>query len=108
MIFAMNCTDALNMAIKGVLAGDAKSDDHVITTVLEHNSVSRPLQAMADQGRIQLTRIACDEDGFVDPDAIKRYPSLDHNQAGDVRRLAMIDEERALRVATKKENGILL
>lgn len=74
MVFAMNCTDALNMAIKGVLAG-ADHDDvrpHVITTVLEHNSVSRPLQAMATQGQIDLTRIDCDDAGIVDPEEIRR------------------------------------
>lgn len=68
MIFALNCTDALNMAIKGVLA-DAPGH-HVITTVLEHNSVSRPLQAMADSKQIELTRVNCDDEGFVDPDDI--------------------------------------
>jgi cysteine desulfurase/selenocysteine lyase len=69
MIFAMNGTDALNMAIKGVLSNDG-AIEHVITTVLEHNSVSRPLQAMLAHGQIELTRIACDGDGFVDPQAI--------------------------------------
>jgi selenocysteine lyase/cysteine desulfurase len=74
MIFAMNGTDALNMAIKGVLGdGDAHGQvAHVITTVLEHNSVSRPLQAMADAGTIELMRIDCDEDGFVDPEDVRR------------------------------------
>lgn len=69
MIFAMNCTDALNMAIKGVI-GECEGM-HVVTTVLEHNSVSRPLQAMADSGQIQLTRIECGPDGLIDPDDIK-------------------------------------
>ncbi len=44
MIFTMNGTDALNIAMKGMI----RQGDHVITTTLEHNSVSRPLQAMAD------------------------------------------------------------
>ena len=52
-VFTLNCTDALNMAIKGVL----KQDDHVITTALEHNSISRPLQQMAEDGFITLTRV---------------------------------------------------
>lgn len=69
MVFAMNCTDALNMAIKGVLSNDG-AVEHVITTVLEHNSVSRPLQAMHALGQIELTRLACDADGFVDPQAV--------------------------------------
>ncbi len=75
LIFAMNCTDALNMAIKGVLGSVAASHGdtpHVITTVLEHNSVSRPLQAMADAGVIELTRITCDDAGFIDPDDVRK------------------------------------
>jgi cysteine desulfurase family protein len=67
-VFTLNGTDALNMAMKGVLA----DGDHVVTTDLEHNSVSRPLVALADAGRITLTRVAADGSGTVDPDAIKR------------------------------------
>ena len=67
-VFTLNGTDALNMAMKGVLA----DGDHVITTDLEHNSVSRPLVALADVGRIALTRVAADGSGTVDPDAIKK------------------------------------
>jgi selenocysteine lyase/cysteine desulfurase len=73
MVFAMNCTDALNMAIKGVLEGQLGGDTrpHVITTVLEHNSVSRPLQALASSGQIDLSRIEADAAGFVDPNQIE-------------------------------------
>jgi cysteine desulfurase/selenocysteine lyase len=39
--------------MKGVL----QQDDHVITTALEHNSISRPLQQMAEDGFISLTRV---------------------------------------------------
>lgn len=70
LIFTLNATDALNMAIKGVLAADGT--EHVVTTVLEHNSVSRPLQAMAARGAIEVTRVECDAEGFVDPDDIRR------------------------------------
>src|SRR5438270_8488305 len=70
-VFTLNCTDALNMAFKGVLA----TGDHVITTNLEHNSVSRPLRAMQLSGRISLTRIAADGSGTVDPDAIRHAVS---------------------------------
>ncbi len=74
MVFAMNCTDALNMAIKGVVPTKMPSGNvpHVITSVLEHNSVSRPLQAMADDRRITLTRVSCDEAGFLDPDDFRK------------------------------------
>jgi len=73
MIFAMNGTDALNMGIKGVLPALSNGrTPHVITTVLEHNSVSRPLQALADEHAISLTRVDCDDDGFVSPDDIRK------------------------------------
>ena len=72
-IFALNGTDALNIAIKGTL----DAGDHVITTDLEHNSVSRPLQAMANAGFIRLTRLASDAGGTVDPDAVKAAITTD-------------------------------
>jgi cysteine desulfurase family protein len=67
-VFTLNCTDGLNMAFKGVLA----DGDHVITTDLEHNSVSRPLRQLELDGRITLTRIKADGSGTIDPDAIRR------------------------------------
>jgi cysteine desulfurase family protein len=67
-IFTLNCTDALNMAFKGVLA----EGDHVITTDLEHNSVSRPLRKMELDGRINLTRVKADGGGTIDPDDIRK------------------------------------
>jgi len=69
LIFSMNGTDALNMAIKGVVPTTMPdgSKPHVVTTMLEHNSVSRPLQAMQDSGQIDLTRVSFDADGFIDP-----------------------------------------
>jgi cysteine desulfurase / selenocysteine lyase len=66
-VFTLNCTDALNMAFKGVL----QQGDHVITSDLEHNSISRPLRAMELDGFITLTRLKADATGTLDPDAIK-------------------------------------
>lgn len=66
-VFTLNGTDALNMALKGVL----NDGDHVVTTDLEHNSVSRPLVALAEAGRITLTRVPADGGGTVDPAAIE-------------------------------------
>src|SRR6516225_3725050 len=67
-VFTLNCTDALNMAFKGILT----DGDHVITTDLEHNSVSRPLRAMELAGRITLTRVRADSGGTIDPEDIRR------------------------------------
>ncbi|HEY4492885.1 MAG TPA: aminotransferase class V-fold PLP-dependent enzyme, partial [Acidobacteriota bacterium] len=38
VIFAYNCTDGINIILKGLL----QKDDHVIASNLDHNSVSRP------------------------------------------------------------------
>jgi cysteine desulfurase/selenocysteine lyase len=65
-IFTLNCTDGLNLAIKGSL----QPGDHVISSDLEHNSISRPLRALEKAGTISLTRIASDG-GYLDPDSIR-------------------------------------
>lgn len=64
IVFTLNATDALNMAIKGVL----RPGDHVITSVLEHNSVNRPLERLSRDGTIALTRLPVTADHQLDPD----------------------------------------
>ena len=58
--FTANSTQALNIAIKGIL----NPGDHVITTALEHNSVLRPLYELEDQG-LQLTILSADSMGNI-------------------------------------------
>ena len=64
--FTSNSTESLNIAIKGIL----NPGDHVITTVLEHNSVLRPLYEMEKRGA-GLTIIGCDEKGMPDLTAME-------------------------------------
>ncbi len=66
--FTLNCTDSLNIAIKGVL----KEGDHVITSILEHNSVLRPLNALEAAKKITLTKIRPSKDGFINPQDVKK------------------------------------
>jgi cysteine desulfurase family protein len=68
IVFGHNATDGLNMAIKGVL----RQGDHAITSVLEHNSVSRPLNRLEQDGVITLTRLPATSDHLIDPDAVRR------------------------------------
>lgn len=58
--FTANATQALNIAIKGIL----NPGDHVITTALEHNSVLRPLYELEDQG-LQVTILPADSMGNI-------------------------------------------
>jgi cysteine desulfurase family protein len=50
VVFTYNATDALNIAINGVI----EENDRVITTVLEHNSVLRPLNHLKKSKRIEV------------------------------------------------------
>ncbi len=45
-VFTLNCTHALNFAMKGVLT----KDSHVIISELEHNSVWRPVYSLSEKG----------------------------------------------------------
>lgn len=67
VIFTLNGTDALNIAFKGFL----NPGDHVITSDLEHNSVSRPLVALEEAGVIQLTRVSANAEGILSPDSVR-------------------------------------
>lgn len=61
IIFCFNCTDALNMAIRGLpLAGG-----HVIATALDHNASLRPLSGMAARGEIMLDVLEPGAEGVV-------------------------------------------
>lgn len=62
VVFTANSTEALNIAINGVLS----KGDHVITTDLEHNSVLRPLYRLEDEGIIELSILQADKTGRVD------------------------------------------
>ncbi|MCX7709005.1 MAG: aminotransferase class V-fold PLP-dependent enzyme [Clostridia bacterium] len=66
--FTKNATEALNVAIKGLL----KAGDHVITTTMEHNSVVRPLKTLEKELGIELTFIQGNEYGEVDIADIQR------------------------------------
>jgi cysteine desulfurase family protein len=68
IVFCLNATDALNMAIKGIV----RPGDHVITTVLEHNSINRPLNHLERDGLITLTRLPASGDHLIEPDALAR------------------------------------
>jgi len=68
VVFAFNGTDALNLAVHGLL----EPGDHVLTTVAEHNSVLRPLRHWRQQGEVQVSYVDCDAAGIVDPDAVRR------------------------------------
>ena len=67
IVFTCNGTDSLNLALHGTL----RPGDHVVTTVVEHNSVLRPLRWLAEKRDVTVSRVSCDKDGIVDPAEIR-------------------------------------
>jgi len=64
LCFGYNSTDALNLAIYGML----QRGDHAISTTIEHNSVLRPLFHLAEYEGVEVDYVPFDAKGFVDPD----------------------------------------
>lgn len=81
VVFTLNATHALNLALKGIVGdqtagagfgpGGSRSAGrpHIVTSSLEHNSVARPLAALARQG-VEVTRVPCAADGTTDAAAV--------------------------------------
>ena len=67
LVFTSNSTESLNIAIKGLF----EPGDHVITTMLEHNSVLRPLYEMEKRG-VELTIIPADKKGVIEYNDIEK------------------------------------
>jgi cysteine desulfurase family protein len=68
IVFGANGTDVLNLAIHGLL----RPGDRVVTTVIEHNSVLRPLAEAARTKNVEVAHVGCDAAGYVDPVAVRQ------------------------------------
>jgi cysteine desulfurase family protein len=69
LTFSYNASDALNLIIQGL----AEPAAHIITTMLEHNSVLRPLYCLKEESKLQdITYLPFDNDGYVNPDDFRK------------------------------------
>ncbi len=57
VVFTLNCTHALNLAIQGMAQGGG----HFVISDMEHNSVLRPVYALAKKGKIHYSIAAVKE-----------------------------------------------
>ena len=101
--FTCNSTEALNIAIFGLLG----PGDHIISTDLEHNSVLRPLYRLEGLGA-ELSFLPADRRGCVDYDALPgllrpntravvcTHASNLTGNALDIRRIGAFARERGL------------
>jgi cysteine desulfurase / selenocysteine lyase len=70
-IFTLNCSDALNLAIHGLVGPDRTG--HAICTHIDHNSILRPVNALAERGWLEPTLLPVNgSTGLLDPEEIRR------------------------------------
>lgn len=76
IIFCLNCTDAINLAIHGLL----RQGDHAIANAMDHNAVLRPLHGLAKKDIISLDILTPDATGAINAaqvqDALKSNTRL--------------------------------
>ncbi len=63
VVFTQNATEAINLVLRGLL----RDGDHVVTTSMEHNSVMRPLRWLASERNVEITAVAADSAGCIEP-----------------------------------------
>lgn len=65
IVFTLNCTHALNQAIKGVM--ERYDGGHIIISSLEHNSVARPVHALYQKKKCvySIAEVSADDDETV-------------------------------------------
>lgn len=65
--FTNNATSAINQALFGLL----QPGDRVVTSSMEHNSVTRPLRVLQERG-VQVVKVAADSFGRIDPAELRK------------------------------------
>ena len=81
LVFTLNATMSLNLIINGTIA----PGDHVVTTMLEHNSVIRPVNHRVREGA-EATYVKPDPEGYLDPEDIRK--AIKKNTKNNSARLA--------------------
>lgn len=67
VIFTHNATEAINLALKGLLA----PKDHVLISSMEHNAVVRPLRKLEEMG-VKFSLIPCSREAYLDISTFKK------------------------------------
>ncbi len=111
-IFTKNCTEALNIALFGLLS----RGDHVVTTCMEHNSVLRPLEALKNAGVITYDICELEDDGIsperlvslVKPNTKAAVVTSASNVTGavnDLKKIRALLPERVLLIVDGAQGG---
>lgn len=116
IIFTSGGTEANNLAIQGLIR-KAKGKSHVVTTVIEQESVLNTLRALEKEGLVEFTMVSVDADGFVNLNELKAALRDDtvlcsvhlvNHEVGTIQPLAEIGklcEEKGIPLHTDAVNG---
>jgi len=109
IVFTSGGTESVNHAIIGVAFARAKKGKHIITSNIEHQSVSRTLRVLMGMG-YQVTAVPVDRYGMIDPSDVEKAIRDDtilvtimhaNNEIGTIEPIAEIGK-------TTRERGVLL
>ncbi len=71
IIFTSSGTEANNMALKGIVQGQAAKGKHIVVSAIEHFSVLHAVRTLEKSG-FEVTVVPVDKYGLVDPDEVKK------------------------------------
>lgn len=71
IIFTSGGTESDNLAIFGISYSNQDKGKHIITTKIEHPAIEKSCVVLEKQG-FKITYLDVDEEGFVDPEAVKK------------------------------------
>lgn len=100
-IYFTSCgTESNNLALWGLTRAAKKKSGHIITSVIEHQSIINPLKDIRKEGW-EITHIGVDSNGSVNPDLIKKAITDDtvlisimhaNNEVGTIQNINEISE----------------
>lgn len=68
--FTSGGSEADNLALRGALDRHRARGRHLVITAIEHDAVLKTAEALAEEGRAELSVVPCDGRGLVDPEAV--------------------------------------
>ena len=71
IVFTSGATEAINMAIRGLMEANQDKGNHIITVATEHKAVLDTCRALEAKG-IEPTYLPVDKEGLIDPDLLER------------------------------------
>ncbi len=77
VVFTSGATEANNLALRGIVEGRPPDRPRILTSAVEHASVSRTAAWLHESGQAEVDVMPVTPGGFVDPDQVRRMIDSD-------------------------------